>query len=78
MFHCRLANVVYTVAYFCADCAGKAKIQTKPLQLCNAEDTFNEGKRYGTIKVSVLVKCITYVKVMVFRDMNPGNLEGAS
>lgn len=71
MFQCRLANVVHTVAYFCADCAGKAKVQTKSLQLCNEENTVNEGKRYGTIKVSVLVKYISSIKVMVLRDMTP-------
>jgi hypothetical protein len=71
MFQCRLANVMHTVAYFCADCAGKAKVQTKSLQLCNEENTVNEGKRYGTIKVSVLVKYISSIKVMVLRDMTP-------
>jgi hypothetical protein len=71
MFQCRLAKVVHTVAFFCADCAGKAKVQTKPLQLCNEENTVNEGKGYGTIKVSALVKYIASVKVMVFRDMTP-------
>jgi hypothetical protein len=59
--------VVHTVDYFCADCAGKAKVQTKSIQLCNEENTVNEGKRYGTIKVSVIVKYVTDVKVMVFR-----------
>jgi DnaJ-class molecular chaperone len=49
-----LANVVHTVAYFCADCAGKGKIQNKPLQLCNEENTANEGERHGTVKVSLL------------------------
>jgi DnaJ-class molecular chaperone len=46
-----LANVVHTVAYFCADCAGKGKIQNEPLQLCNEENAANERERHGTVKV---------------------------
>jgi hypothetical protein len=46
-----LANVVRTIAYFCADRAGKGKVQNEPLQLCNEENAANEGERYGAIKV---------------------------
>jgi len=51
--------VVHTVAYFCADCAGKGKVQNKPLQLCNEENAANEGERHGTIKVSLLIEYYT-------------------
>jgi hypothetical protein len=60
--------VVHTVAYFCADCARKAKVQTNPLQLCHDENAVIEGKRHGTIKVSVLIE---YVAGVVFGDMTP-------
>jgi hypothetical protein len=62
MFHCRLA-------YFCADCAGKAKVQTKSLQLCDEENTVIEGKRHGAIKVSILIKYVENVKVVVLSCM---------
>jgi hypothetical protein len=63
---------VHTIAYFCADCAGKGKVQNKPLQLCDEENAANEGEGHGTIKVSLLIEyysspvCCTLFIIMFF------------
>jgi hypothetical protein len=51
-----LSNVVLIVF---ADCAGKGKIQNEPLQLRDEENSANEGKGHGPIKVRLLAQHYT-------------------
>jgi hypothetical protein len=46
-----LANVVRTIAYFCADRAREREVQNEPIQLRDEENAAYEGERHGTSKV---------------------------